>query len=145
MMRAVHLSTIRSSTSREGHCASRTDGEEDAFPTLLCKAIAFDAQAESNVQQVVYRLKSYVVDWWFGRPKFRYDNCISYEEKRDTNGLSLDRDGWVLRPIADEQRLRRSRSGPGRFRLTRRIFAHGGERRRACCPGRCEYRRQTTR
>jgi hypothetical protein len=31
MTSAVHLSAIRSSTSREGHCGSRTDGGEDVL------------------------------------------------------------------------------------------------------------------
>src|SRR6266571_1814110 len=36
MMRAVHLSAIRSSTSLEGHCASMTEGAADAFCMLCC-------------------------------------------------------------------------------------------------------------
>jgi len=69
-MRAVHLSAIRSSTSREGHCASRTEGVEDTFRTLLCKTIPVDAQAESNILECMYRLKTYVVDCRLEHPKF---------------------------------------------------------------------------
>src|SRR5947208_5553727 len=70
MMRAVHLSAIRSSTSREGHCASRTEGADVAFRTLLCKTTPVDVQGESNMPEGVYGLRPYVVDCWFGRPKF---------------------------------------------------------------------------
>src|SRR5438552_4486198 len=65
-MRAVHLSAIRSSTSREGHCASRTEGAEATFRTPLSKTIPVDAQAESNVLEGMYRMKTYVVDCRFG-------------------------------------------------------------------------------
>jgi len=68
------LSAIRSSTSRDGHCASRTEGADDTFATLVCKTIPVDAQGESNIQEGIYRSKRCVVDCWFGYPKFNYDN-----------------------------------------------------------------------
>jgi hypothetical protein len=40
----------------------------------VCSRIPWQAQVESNVLKVMYSLKSYVVDGWFGRPKFTYDN-----------------------------------------------------------------------
>src|SRR5205814_8933859 len=52
MMRAVHLSAMRSSTMREGHCGFRTDAPEDFMSHLSDESSA--AQAESNEPKRVY-------------------------------------------------------------------------------------------
>src|SRR5438874_13437346 len=52
MMRAVHLSAMRSSTTREGHCGFRTDAPEDFMSHFSDKSSA--AQAESNEPKRVY-------------------------------------------------------------------------------------------
>src|SRR5436190_22672535 len=81
MMRAVHLSAIRSSTRREGHCASRTEGADAIFGTLLCKTIRFDAQAESNTLKDVYRMTKRVVDCWFERRQIYHMKMASLTKK----------------------------------------------------------------
>jgi hypothetical protein len=70
MMRAVHLSAIRSSTSREGHCASITDGGEEGFGMPLSNLRLSHVQAESNIRKDVYRQEPHVVDCRFSCSKF---------------------------------------------------------------------------
>jgi len=37
---------------------------------MVCKTTPADVQAESNVRKEWYGFEPYVVDYWFGRPKF---------------------------------------------------------------------------
>src|SRR5438445_381614 len=60
---AVHLSAIRSSTSRDGHCGSKTDGGED----ILAMHSFNPSTSESNILNNVYGLNRHVVDGWIGQ------------------------------------------------------------------------------
>src|SRR5437763_15554982 len=93
IMRAVHLSAIRSSTSREGHCASRTEGAEATFRTPLSKTIPVDAQAERNIPDGMYRLTTYVVDCRFEHPKVTLCQLYLLRRKRCPEGFSHKRAG----------------------------------------------------
>jgi len=62
MMSAVHLSAIRSSTSREGHCASMTEPPEEDFGMIFFKRLPTKAQEESSNPIGLYRMKATVVD-----------------------------------------------------------------------------------
>jgi hypothetical protein len=66
MMSAVHLSAMRSNTSREGHCASMTDPPEEDFRMAVFRRLPSQAQAESSNPTGSYRTKSTVVDGRLG-------------------------------------------------------------------------------
>jgi hypothetical protein len=53
---------MRSSTSREGHCASMTDPPEEDFRMAFFRRLSFQAQAESSNPNGLYSPESTVVD-----------------------------------------------------------------------------------
>src|SRR5215510_11124830 len=93
MVSAVHLSAIRSSTSRDGQRGSRTDATEAAFGITRCvEQLRYRCKSESNAPKDAYRSERCVVDCWLRRPKFKHEQYSSHKKRRRSDRFFIQRD-----------------------------------------------------
>src|SRR4030095_1818524 len=120
MVSAVHLSAIRSSTSRDGQRGSRTDGTEEAFGMTRCvEQLRYRCKSESNAPEDVYGSDPRVVDCWLRRSKFKHEQYSSHRKRRRSDRFLIQRDR--LRRVTARSRWHTTE----RLRVARRVFAHG--------------------